>query len=192
MTSIHRILSTTALCLVALVALVANSCQSSFAANNSERYVNGLPRTPELEAELEQTSRRLLNELQSSASQSKDVRLVIDWTRELGDRLQGTEVPLSADEKTELLHLIDRMQPVKIDLDMDITKAYVLELQFIMPDGSTKTYPYPSVARLSSVSADGYASMSYFALTDAEAERWNKLAKHEWVWQRIEQAQKQR
>lgn len=185
MSTIHRRLCTAALC---LVAVVANSCQSS--ANDGERYVNGLPCTPELEAELEQTSRRLLHELQSLASRSKEVRLVIDWTWDRGDRLHGTEVPLSADEKTELLSLIDKMQPVKVDLDMDITEAYGLELLFIMPDGSTKTYPYPSVARLSSVSAEGYASMSFFALPDADAERWSKLAKHEWVWQRIEQARK--
>lgn len=163
------------------------SSQCVFASSDNGRYVDSLPSTSVHDAELEQSSRSLLHELQASASRCKDVRLVIDWTWELDDRLQVTEVPLSQDEKTELLRLIRKMQSVKADLDTDITEAYGLDLVFIMPDGSTTTYPYPDVARLSEVRADGYASMCYFALPDADVERWNKLAKHEWVWKRIKQ-----
>lgn len=163
------------------------SCQCVFASSDNGRYVDSLPSTPVHDTALEQSSRSQLNELQASASQCKEVRLVIDWSWDLDDRLQGTEVPLSQDEKTELLRLILKLQPVKADLDTDITAPYGLDLVFIMPDGSTKTYPYPDVARLSEVRADGYASMCYFALPDADVERWNKLAKHEWVWKRIKQ-----
>lgn len=184
MSFIHGIITTTALSLAAGAFV---SCRCALAASNNGCEVNGLPSTPVHDAELEQSSRSQLNELQASASRCKDVRLVIDWTWELDDRLQGTEVPLSQDEKTELLRLILKLQSVKADLDADITEAYGLDLVFIMPDGSTKTYPYPDVARLSEVRADGYASMCYFALPDADVERWNKLAKHEWVWKRIKQ-----
>lgn len=174
----------------AVLCLACQSCQSISAADTNRLYVNGLPCTPELEAELEQTSQRLLSELQALASQCKDVRLVIDWTWLLGDRLQGTEVPLQKEEKTELLCLISRMQPVKANLDMDITEAYGLDLQFTMPDGSTRTCPYPDVVPLSKVSADGYASMCWFALPDADAARWYALDKHNWIQQRIEQVEK--
>ena len=142
------------------------------------------------DAELEKASREQLAELQSLASSCKSVRVVIQWTWSTGLILQGTEVPLTESEKAELLSLIGRIQPVKPDLCAFVDPAYALELEFTMADGSIKTTPFPSVAPLRCVSSDGYAFMCSMALPDAEAERLAKLAKHEWVLQRINQARK--
>ena len=188
MTTIPRILATTALC---LAAGVNQSCQSSSAEIPTERYVRQMPYSPERDAELKKSSREHLAELQSLASSCKSVRVVIQWTWSTGLILQGTEVPLSESEKAELLSLIGRIRPVKPDVcDDDLDPAYALDLEFTMADGSIKTTPFPHVTSLSRVSSDGYAFMYSMALPDADAERWDKLAKHEWVLQRINQARK--
>ena len=184
-TIFHRILATTTLC---LAAVVSQSCQSCSAEVPTERYVRQMPYSPIRDAELEQSSREQLAALQSLASSCKSVRVVIKWS--LGLILQGTEVPLTESEKAELLSLIGKIQPVKPDLCAFVTPAYALELQFVMADGSIKTTPFPGVAALSRVSSDGYAFMCSMALPDADAERLEKLAKHEWVQQRINQARK--
>ena len=181
----HKILATTALC---LAAMVSQSCQSCSAEVPTERYVRQMPYSPIRDAELEQSSREQLTALQSLARACKSVRVVIKWS--LGLILQGTEVPLTESEKAELLSLIGKIQPVKPDLCACVTPAYALELQFVMADGSIKTTPFPGVAALSRVSSDGYAFMCSMALPDADAERLEKLTKHEWVQQRINQARK--
>ena len=184
-TIFHKILASTALC---LAAVVSQSCQSCSAEVPTERYVRQMPYSPIRDAELEQSSREQLAALQSLASSCKSVRVVIKWST--GLILQGTEVPLTESEKAELLSLIGKIQPVKPDLCAFVTPAYALELQFVMADGSIKTTPFPRVAALSRVSSDGYAFMCSMALPDADAERLKKLAKHEWVQQRINQARK--
>lgn len=183
--TIHRILTTTALC---LAAVVSQSCQSCSAEVPTERYVRQMPYSPIRDAELEQSSREQLAALQSLASSCKSVRVVIKWST--GLILQGTEVPLTESEKAELLSLIGKIQPVKPDLCACVTPAYALELEFTMADGSIKTMPFPQVTSLSRVSTDGYAFMCSMALPDADAERLKKLANHEWVQQRINQARK--
>ena len=184
-TIFHKILASTALC---LAAVVSQSCQSCSAEVPTERYVRQMPYSPIRDAELEQSSREQLAALQSLASSCKSVRVVIKWST--GLILQGTEVPLTESEKAELLSLIGKIQPVKPDLCAFVTPAYALELQFVMADGSIKTTPFPGVASLSRVSSDGYAFMCSMALPDADAERLEKLTKHEWVQQRINQARK--
>ena len=149
-----------------------------------------MPYSPLRDAELEKASREQLAELQSLASSCKSVHVVIQWTWSTGLILQGTEVPLTESEKAELLSLIGRIQPVKPDLCAYVDPAYVLKLEFTMADGSIITTPFPHVTSLSRVSSDGYAFMCSMALPDAEAERLAKLAKHEWVLQRINQARK--
>ena len=198
---LRKILASAALCLAAVglsscsdpQAIAAESSQSSqrgTADNPSDRYVRQMPITPLRAAELEKNSREQLSALQSLASSCKSVRLVIEWSLFTGPLLHGTEVPLSESEKAELLSLIGKIQPVKPDLCACVTPAYALELQFVMADGSIKTTPFPRVAALSRVSSDGYAFMCSMALPDADAERLVKLAKHEWVQQRINQARK--
>ena len=182
MPTIPRILATTALC---LAAVVSQSCQSFSAEVPTARYVRQMPYSPIRDAELEQASRERLAELQSLASSCKSVRVVIQWTWSTGLILQGTEVPLTESEKAELLSLIGRIRPVKPDVCAHLDPAYALELEFTMADGSIKTTPFPHVTSLSRVSSDGYAFMCSMALPDADAERWDKLAKHEWVIQRI-------
>ena len=187
LSTIPRILATTALC---LAALVSQSCQSCSAEVPTERYVRQMPYSPIRDAELEQASREQLAALQSLARACKSVRVVIEWSLFTGLILQGTEVPLSESEKAELLSLIGKIQPVKPDLCACVDPAYALELEFTMADGSIKTTPFPGVAALSRVSSDGYAFMCSMALPDDDAERLVKLAKHEWVHQRINQARK--
>ena len=182
-----RILATTVLC---LAAGVSQSCQSPSAEKPTEPYGRQMPYSPMRDAELEKASREWLAELQSLASSCKSVRVVIQWTWSTGLILQGTEVPLTESEKNELLSLIGRIRPVKPDVCADLDPAYALELEFTMADGSIKTTPFPHVTSLSRVSSDGYAFMCSMALPDAEAESLNKLAKHEWVLQRINQARK--
>ena len=196
MPQLRKILASAALTLAAVgvssctspQAIAAESCQSCSAEVPTERYVRQMPYSPIRDAELEQSSREQLAALQSLASSCKSVRVVIKWST--GLILQGTEVPLSESEKAELLSLIGKIQPVKPDLCACVTPAYALELQFVMADGSIKTTPFPRVAALSRVSSDGYAFMCSMALPDADAERLEKLAKHEWVQQRINQARK--
>lgn len=171
-------------------AIAAESCQSPSAEKPTEPYVRQMPYSPMRDAELEKASRERLAELQSLASSCKSVRMVIEWSWCTGLILQGTEVPLTESEKAELLSLIGRIQPVKPDLCACVDPAYALELEFTMADGSIKTTPFPHVTSLSRVSSDGYAFMCSMALPDAEAESLNKLAKHEWVQQRINQARK--
>ena len=195
---LRKILASAALCLVAVgvssctspQAIAAESCQSPSAEKPTEPYVRQMPYSPMRDAELEKASREWLAELQSLASSCKSVRVVILCTWSTGLILQGTEVPLTESEKAELLSLIGRIRPVKPDVCADLDPAYTLELEFTMADGSIKTMPFPHVTSLSCVSSDGYAFMSSMALPDAEAESLNKLAKHEWVLQRINQAQK--
>ena len=184
MPTIHKILATTALC---FAAGVSQSCHTVSAEVPTERYVRQMPYSPIRDAELEQASREKLAALQSLARACKSVRVVIKWSLFPGRILQGTEVPLTESEKAELLSLIGRIRPVKPDVCADLDPAYVLELEFTMADGSIKTTPFPHVTSLSRVSSDGYAFMSSMALPDAEAESLNKLAKHEWVLQRINQ-----
>ena len=181
---------TLAICSLCLAAAGLNSCQTVSAEEPTERYVRQMPYSPIRDAELEQSSREQLAALQSLASSCKSVRVVIKWSLFTGLILQGTEVPLTESEKTELLSLIGKIQPVKPDLCACVTPAYALELEFTMADGSIKTTPFPHVTSLSRVSSDGYAFMCSMALPDAEAESLNKLAKHEWVLQRINQARK--
>ena len=185
-TIFHKILATTALC---LAAGMIQSCQSVSAKMPTERYVRQMPYSPMRDAELEKASRERLAELQSLASSCKSVRLVIAWSWASGS-LYGIEVPMTESEKAELLCLIGKIQSVKPDLCACVDPAYGLELQFAMADGSLKTTPFPHVTSLSRVSSDGYAFMCSMALPDADAERWDKLAKHEWVLQRINQARK--
>ena len=182
MPSFPRILATTAIC---LAAGGLNSCQTVSADEPTDRYIRQMPYSPIRDAELEQSSREQLTALQSLASSCKSVRVVIKWSLFTGRILEGTEVPLSESEKAELLSLIGRIQPVKPDLCACVDPAYALELEFTMADGSIKTTPFPSVAPLRCVSSDGYAFMCSMALPDADAERLVKLAKHEWVQQRI-------
>ena len=184
---IPKILATTALC---LAAVVSQSCHTVSAEVSTERYVRQMPYSPIRDAELEQSSREQLAALQSLARACKSVRVVIEWSLFTGLILQGTEVPLTESEKAELLSLIGKIQPVKPDLCAFVTPAYALELQFVMADGSIKTTPFPGVAALSRVSSDGYAFMCSMALPDADAERLEKLTKHEWVQQRINQARR--
>ena len=174
MTTIYGILTTAALC---LAAGLSSSCQSVSAEIPAERYVRQMPYSPLRDAELEKSSR-------------KSVRLVIKWSLFTGTLLNGTQVPMSESETAELLSLIGRIQPVKPDLCACVDPAYGLELQFIMADGSIRKTPFPSVTRLSRVSSDGYAFMCSMALPDADAERLGKLAKHEWVHQRINETRK--
>ena len=183
----HKILATTALC---LAAMGVNSCQTVSAEEPTERYVRQMPYSPIRDAELEQSSREKLAALQSLARACKSVRVVIKWSLFTGRILEGTEVPLTESEKAELLSLIGRIQPVKPDLCAFVDPAYALELEFTMADGSIKTTRFPSVAPLRCVSSDGYAFMCSMALPDADAERLEKLANHEWVQQRINQARK--
>lgn len=171
-------------------AIAAESCQSPSAEKPTEPYVRQMPYSPMRDAELEKASREQLAALQSLASSCKNVRVVIRWTWSTGLILQGTEVPLTESEKAELLSLIGRIRPVKPDVCAHLDPAYALELEFTMADGSIKTTPFPQVTSLSRVSSDGYAFMCSMALPDADAERWDKLAKHEWVLQRINQARK--
>ena len=171
-------------------AIAAESCQSHSAEKPTEPYVRQMPYSPMRDAELEKASRERLAELQSLASSCKSVRMVIEWSWCTGLILQGTEVPLTESEKSELLSLIGRIQPVKPDLCACVDPAYALELEFTMADGSIKTTPFPHVTSLSRVRSDGYACMCSMALPDADAESLNKLAKHEWVQQRINQARK--
>ena len=187
MPQLRKILVTTALC---FAAGESQSCHIVSAEVPTERYVRQMPYSPIRDAELEQASREQLAALQSLARACKSVRVVIEWSLFTGRILQGTEVPLSESEKAELLSLIGKIQPVKPDLCAFVTPAYALELQFVMADGSIKTTPFPGVAALSRVSSDGYAFMCSMALPDADAERLEKLAKHEWVQQRINQARK--
>ena len=187
MLTIPRILATSALC---LAAVVSQSCQSCSAEVPTEPYVRQMPYSPILDAELEQASREQLAALQSLARACKSVRVVILCTWSTGLNLQGTEVPMTESEKAELLRLIGKIQPVQPDLCAFVTPAYALGLQFVMADGSIKTTPFPGVAALSRVSSDGYAFMCSMALPDADAERLEKLTKHEWVQQRINQARK--
>lgn len=201
MPTIHKILAFATLCLAAvgvsscsvpqaIAAEASQSSQSPSAEKPTEPYVRQMPYSPLRDAELEQSSRERLAELQSLASSCKSVRVVIQWTWSTGLILQGTEVPLTESEKAELLSLIGRIQPVKPDLCACVDPAYALELEFTMADGSIKTMPFPHVTSLSRVSSDGYAFMCSMALPDADAERWDKLAKHEWVQQRINQTRK--
>ena len=187
MPTIPRILATTALC---FAAGMSQSCHTVSAEVPTERYVRQMPYSPIRDAELEQSSREKLAALQSLARACKSVRVVIEWSLFTGRILQGTEVPLTESEKAELLSLIGKIQPVKPDLCAFVTPAYALELEFTMADGSIKTMPFPAVAALSRVSSDGYAFMCSMALPDADAERLEKLTKHEWVQQRINQARK--
>ncbi len=195
---LRKILASAALCLAAVglssctspQAIAAESCQSPSAEKPTEPYVRQMPYSPMRDAELEKASQERLAELQSLASSCKSVRMVIEWSWCTGLILQGTEVPLTESEKVELLSLIGRIQPVKPDLCACVDPAYALELEFTMADGSIKTTPFPHVTSLSRVSSDGYAFMCSMALPDAEAESLNKLAKHEWVQQRINQARK--
>ena len=187
MPTIHKILATTALC---FAAGVSQSCHTVSAEVPTERYVRQMPYSPIRDAELEQSSREQLAALQSLARACKSVRVVIEWSLFTGLILQGTEVPLSESEKAELLSLIGKIQPVKPDLCACVTPAYALELQFIMADGSIRKTPFPRVTRLSRVSSDGYAFMCSMALPDADAERLGKLAKHEWVHQKINETRK--
>ena len=198
---LRKILASAAFCLAAVglsscsdpQVIAAESSQSSqrgTAYNPSDRYVRQMPYSPIRDAELEQASREQLAALQSLARACKSVRVVIEWSLFTGRILQGTEVPLTESEKAELLSLIGKIQPVKPDLCAFVTPAYALELQFVMADGSIKTTPFPGVAALSRVSSDGYAFMCSMALPDADAERLEKLTKHEWVQQRINQARK--
>ena len=184
---IPRILATTAIC---LAAGLSQACLSDTAEMPTDRYIRQMPYSPIRDAELEQSSREQLTALQSLASSCKSVRVVIKWSLFTGRILEGTEVPLTVLEKAELLSLIGKIQPVKPDLCARVTPAYALELEFTMADGSIKTTPFPAVAALSRVSSDGYAFMCSMALPDADAERLVKLAKHEWVQQRINQARK--
>ena len=198
MPQLRKILASVALTLAAVgvssctspQAIAAESCQSPSAEKPTEPYVRQMPYSPMRDAELEQSSREQLAELQSLASSCKSVRVVIKWSLFTGLILQGTEVPLTESEKAELLSLIGRIQPVKPDLCACVDPAYALELEFTMADGSIKTTPFPSVAPLRCVSSDGYAFMCSMALPDADAERLEKLTKHEWVQQRINQARK--
>ena len=177
-----KILTSAAL---SLAAVGLNSCQTVSAEEPTDRYIRQMPYSPIRDAELEQSSREQLTALQSLASSCKSVRVVIKWSLFTGRILEGTEVPLSESEKAELLSLIGRIQPVKPDLCACVDPAYALELEFTMADGSIKTTPFPSVAPLRCVSSDGYAFMCSMALPDTDAERLVKLAKHEWVQQRI-------
>lgn len=198
MPPLRKILASVALTLAAVgvssctspQAIAAESCQSPSAEKPTEPYVRQMPYSPMRDAELEKASREQLAELQSLASSCKSVRVVIRWTWSTGLILQGTEVPLTESEKAELLSLIGRIRPVKPDVCAHFDPAYALELEFTMADGSIKTTPFPQVTSLSRVSSDGYAFMCSMALPDAEAERLAKLAKHEWVLQRINQARK--
>lgn len=201
MPQLRKILASVALTLAAVgvssctspqarAAEASQSSQSPSAEKPTEPYVRQMPYSPLRDAELEKASRERLAELQSLASSCKSVRVVIKWSLFTGLILQGTEVPLTESEKAELLSLIGRIQPVKPDLCACVDPAYALELEFTMADGSIKTTPFPSVAPLRCVSSDGYAFMCSMALPDAEAERLAKLAKHEWVLQRINQARK--
>ena len=183
----QKILATTALC---LAAAGVNSCQTVSAEEPTDRYIRQMPYSPIRDAELEQSSREQLTALQSLARACKSVRVVIKWSLFTGRILEGTEVPLTESEKAELLSLIGKIQPVKPDLCACVTPAYALELEFTMADGSIKTTPFPRVAALSRVSSDGYAFMCSMALPDADAERLGKLAKHEWVHQRINETRK--
>ena len=178
----HKILATCALC---LAAGGMNSCRTVSAEEPTDQYIRQMPYSPIRGAELEQSGREQLTALQSLASSCKSVRVVIKWSLFTGRILEGTEVPLTESEKAELLSLIGRIQPAKPDLCACVDPAYALELEFIMADGSIKTTPFPSVAPLRCVSSDGYAFMCSMALPDADAERLVKLAKHEWVQQRI-------
>ena len=187
MTTIHGILTTAALC---LAAGLSTSCQSVSAEIPADRYVRQMPYSPLRDAELEKSSRKLVEELQLLARSCKSVRLVIKWCMFTGGLLNGTQVPMSESETAELLSLIGRIQPVKPDLCACVDPAYALELQFIMADGSIRKTPFPSVTRLSRVSSDGYAFMCSMALPDADAERLDKLAKHEWVHQKINETRK--
>ena len=198
MPQLRKILASVALTLAAVgvssctspQAIAAESCQSPSAEKPTEPYVRQMPYSPLRDAELEQSSRERLAALQSLASSCKSVRVVIKWSLFTGLILQGTEVPLTKSEKAELLSLIGKIQPVKPDLCAFVTPAYALELEFTMADGSIKTTPFPHVTSLSRVSSDGYAFMCSMALPDSEAESLNKLAQHEWVLQRINQARK--
>ena len=198
MPQLRKILASVALTLAAVgvssctspQAIAAESCQSPSAEKPTEPYVRQMPYSPIRDAELEQSSREQLAALQSLASSCKSVRVVIKWSLFTGLILQGTEVPLTESEKAELLSLIGKIQPVKPDLCAFVTPAYALELEFTMADGSIKTTRFPSVAPLRCVSSDGYAFMCSMALPDADAERLEKLANHEWVQQRINQARK--
>ena len=198
MPQLRKILASVALTLAAVgvssctspQAIAAESCQSPSAEKPTEPYVRQMPYSPIRDAELEQSSREQLAALQSLASSCKSVRVVIKWSLFPGRILQGTEVPLTESEKAELLSLIGRIRPVKPDVCAQLDPAYALELEFTMADGSIKTTPFPQVTSLSRVSSDGYAFMCSMALPDAEAESLNKLAKHEWVLQRINQARK--
>ena len=198
MPQLRKILASAALTLAAVgvssctspQAIAAESCQSPSAEEPTDRYIRQMPYSPIRDAELEQSSREQLTALQSLARACKSVRVVIKWSLFTGRILEGTEVPLTESEKAELLNLIGKIQPVKPDLCAFVTPAYALELEFTMADGSIKTMPFPAVAALSRVSSDGYAFMCSMALPDADAERLEKLTKHEWVQQRINQARK--
>jgi hypothetical protein len=68
MTTIHGILTTAALC---LAAGLSTSCQSVSAEIPAERYVRQMPYSPLRDAELEKSSRKLVEELQKPIDKGK-------------------------------------------------------------------------------------------------------------------------
>ena len=88
-------------------------------------------------------------------------------------------------EKAELLRLILKIEAVKDDNCADIDPTFTIAMLFTMPDGAVQRVPYPRVTARRCVSLDGYAFMSWCTLSDADAERWYALAKHDWILQQL-------
>ena len=171
----------------ALLAALFSSCPACAANGGNEPYVRQRQYSPAQDAENAQWSRELLDNLQATARSCKDVRLVFTSLRE---PIKDREIPLSAEEKAELLALILKIEPVKCDACARINRVVVFDMLFTMPDGAVKRVNIPNVTGRSRVSTDGYAFMTRYALPDADAARWHALHKHEWVWSQIERNKK--
>lgn len=122
--------------------------------------------------------------LQALARSCTDVRLVFCalTTSHTGSR----EIPLAPAEKAELLSLILKMEPVKDDHCIEFVPEFTIKILFTMPNGSVQYVSYPKAVGRRSVSSDGYAFMSSCALPNADAARWHKLAKHDWILKQLQ------
>ena len=168
-------------CALPLFAAQCSGGQVPDAPRVNDRYVRQGHYTPAEDAEKARSSRKFVDNLQVLARSCTDVRLVFSALISPAER----EVPLSQAEKAELLSLILKIEPVKDDNCALFDPAFTIHILFTMPDGAVQRVPYPRVTARSCVSSDGYAFMSWCALSDADARRWYALAKHDWILQQL-------
>ena len=175
-------------CALPLFAAQCSSSQVPDAPRVNDRYVRQGHYTPAEDAEKARSSRKFVDNLQVLARSCADVRLVFSDLTSSGPA--DREVPLSQAEKAELLRLILKIEPVKDDNCALFNPAFTIHMLFTMPDGAVQRVPYPRVTPRCCVSSDGYAFMSWCALSDADAARWYALAKHDWILGQLRKAGK--